>query len=261
MMNALSAPAQAGKGPMAPTEALSILAQARTLDARCGFLKGSAHDELASYAARAEIVTAERMGVKAAESAVSRGTKAGRKAACDSSGRALVQDALAAAREAVRQARRITSSPRRTAASRTVSSTGPGRRVLLLPGPGVMNERTVALIDNRRSANVRPVARISGGHTGPRTIVIISGRNEHSAHPKARTGNPEIHYVAMTAEYYRQLRCGSTDRKALMHLYEKVRRAHYALLRTKGPKVTARAKAQAKALAARRSCRMHVVRR
>ncbi len=261
MMNALSVPAQAGRGPMAPTEALSILAQARTLDARCGFLKGSVHDELAGYAARAEIVTAERMGAKAAERAVNRGTEAGRKAACDSSGRTLVQDALAAAREAVRQARRTAPPPRRTMARRIAAPTGPERNVLLLPGPRAMKERTVALIDRKRSANFRPVARISGGHPGPRPIVIISGRTRHSARPKVPAGNSEERYVVMTAEYYRQLRCGTTDRKALMRLYERVRQAHYALLHAKGPKVTARAKVRARALAAHRSCGVHIVRR
>ena len=263
MMNALSVPAQAGRGPMAPTEALSILAQARTLDARCGFLKGNAHEELAGYAARAEIVTAERMGAKAAESAVNRGTEAGRRAACDREGRGFVQDALAAAREAMRQARRAApaAAARRTAARRTVSRSVPERNVRLLPGREALKERTVALIDRKRAANFRPVARISGNRAEPRTIVIISGGKGFSRRPKARKRNPEERYVAMTAEYYRQLRCGTTDRTALMRLYEKVRRAHYALLRTEGPKATARAKARAKALAARRSCGVRIVRR
>ena len=258
--SALSVAAQAGRGPMAPTEALSVLAQARTLDERCGFLKGSVHDELAGYAARAEIVTAERMGAKAAENAVNRGTKAGRRAACDSEGRGFVQDALTAAREAMRQARQA-APVRRTMTRRTASRPAPERKVRLQPGREAMKERTVALIDMKRAANFGPVARIAKTRTEPRTVVIISTGKKTSRIPKTRKQDLEARYVAMTAEYYRQLRCGTTDRKAVLRLYEKVRRAHYTLLRTEGPKTTARAKARAKALAARRSCGVRIVRR
>ncbi len=257
MMNVLSVPAQAAGNPMTPTEALSILAQARTLDARCGFLKGSAHEELAGYAARAEIVTAERLGARAAESAVNRGTEAGRKAACNSEGKALVRDALAAAREAVRHAGKAM--PERHAAARRSSPAArPAERdVRLLPARKAMEERVVVLIDRNRSGNFRPVARISSHHGEPRTIVVISGKGGK----KARTPDAETRYVAMTSEYYRLLRCGTADRRALMRLYDKVRRAHYGLLRTAGPDVTARAKARARVLAARKGCGVRMVRR
>ena len=257
---ALSEPAQAGRNPMAPTEALSILVQARTMDSRCGFLKASAHDELADYAARAEIVTAERMGAKAAETAVNRGTKAGRSAACDSDGKGFVQDALTAAREAMRQARRPAPA-RRGAVHRTTSRPTQERKVRLHPGREAMKERAVALIDRKRTANFGPIASITNTRREARPVVIISAGKEVSRRPKTRKQWPIERYVTLTAEYYRQLRCGTTDRKALLRLYEKVRRAHYALLRASGPKATARAKARAKALAASRSCAVRIVRR
>ena len=260
MMNILSAPAQAGNDPMEPTEALSILVQARTLDARCGFLKGTAHDELAGYAARAEIVTAERMGTTAAENAVNRGMKAGHEAACNDDGKALVRDALAAAREAMRQARR-TAPVRHVATRGTTAKVRPEHNVRLLPNRKATKEHAVALIDRKRSANFRPVARISGSHAEPHAIVVISRRNGTSRGPKTLIRNPEERYVAMTAEYYRQLRCGTANRNAMMRLYDRVRTAHYGLLRAEGPRVTARAKARARALAARRSCGVRIVRR
>ncbi len=268
--HALSVPAQAGGRPMAPAEALSVLAQARTLDARCGFLNGPAHEELAGYAARAEIVTAERMGAKAAESAVDRGSRAGRAAACDGEGRALVRDALAAAREAMRQARG-SASTRRSASRRpagrsgvirgTTASTAPERKVVLRPARNAVRERSVALARGKRSANFHAVVTISGDHAAPRPVAIISGRGDGGTRRTARIRNSEERYVAMTAEYYRRLRCGTTDRKALLRMYEKVRRAHYELLRSAGPKVTARAKARARTLGARGRCGMRIVRR
>ncbi len=260
LMNTLSAPAQAGNGPMAPTEALSILAQARTMDSRCGFLKGAAHDELAGYTARAEIVTAQRMGAKAAEAAVNRGMEAGRKAACDRDGKGFVQDALAAAREAMRQARRAAPA-RRPVAHRKVVRIKPERNVRLLPAKKAMKERVVALVSRKRDTNFGPVARISGRQAEPRTVVVISRKPESSPRSNVKRKVLEERYVALTAKYYGFLRCGTTNRKALMRLYEDVRRMHYALLRTAGPKVTARAKARAKAMASGRSCGVRIVRR
>ncbi len=253
--------AWAGNGPMAPTEALSILAQARTLDARCGFLKGSRHDELASYAARAEIVTAERMGAKAAASAVDRGTKAGRKGACDANGRSLVNDALAAAREAMRQARRAAPARHAEAPRRKVSRVTPERNVRLRPAKETMKERVVALVNRKHDTNFGPVATISGRQSQPRTLVIISGKKGNSPRLRAKKKTLAERYVALTAKYYRYLRCGTTDRRALMRLYEDVRRMHHALLRTSGPKVTARAKARAKTLADHGICGVRIVRR
>ncbi len=208
--------------PMTPAQALRILAQARAMDAKCKFLGESGHMELSDYVAKAEVATAARQGVEAADGAMKSGERAGKASSCDPESGDLVTAALQAAREAMRQARSATRPAQRQAAAR--------------PVPARPRERDVRLVphDKRKSALAAHV------HPPKRKHAAASGSIGR--------------YVAMTSDYYLARRCKTLGYGQAMRLYQRVKSAHYALIRSAGAAAVARAKARAIAMAARRSC-------
>jgi hypothetical protein len=209
--------------PMTPAQALRILAQARAMDSKCKFLDEGSHMELSDYVAKAEVATAARQGVDTADQAIQAGKKAGKASTCDSGGEELVTAALQAAREAMRQARSAQSAPR---------SSQPRRRMAQRQAA----ERNVRLVPRR--SRERIVAYVRPPH------------RERAMTPGGQIGR----YVAMTSDYYLARRCKTLGYAQAMRLWKRVKNAHYALMRSAGPAVVARAKARAIARAARRSC-------
>ncbi len=210
------------EGAMTPAQALRVLAQAKAMAAKCGFLDEAGRMELSGYVARAEVVTAARQGVKAAEGALSDGARAGKKSACAAEDGELVSAALTAAREAMRASRSATRG--RSGRERRRSARVESAR------PRPSGARNVRLSPARRPA---------------RTVAVIRAG-------KGREGLAR--YVSMTARYYRARRCRTLGYGEAMRLWKKVRNAHYALIRSAGPQAVARAKARARAIARRRPC-------
>ena len=229
---AVSAPARA-EAPMPMAQALRVLAQANAMDAKCRFLNTAEHAELSGYAAKAEVISAGRMGVAAASRAVAAGEAAGRQSACDADNGEIVRAALAAAREAIRQA------PRRRVAERRGARRAMARRVA--------RAENVELRPARRAGERRRVVAVIDKAPKRRAVRKPAKQGRAAAGDVAR-------YVALTSDYYRKLRCRNVGRGQLVALYRKVRAAHFALIRSAGGKATARAKARARALAARRGC-------
>jgi hypothetical protein len=85
-------------------QALQILTRARIADERCHFLSTMLHDELARYAARAEVAAAQQLSPSVASTAIAAGNAEGKSASCDDRTRSDVSDTLNAARQAVRRA-------------------------------------------------------------------------------------------------------------------------------------------------------------
>ena len=97
-------------------EAVRILAQARSADARCDYLSGAERRELSQYVARATLAANSQLSRAAAKAALRTGTAAGKREACSPAGAADVRDTLAAARAAIAAAdgRQIQEPPRST---------------------------------------------------------------------------------------------------------------------------------------------------
>ena len=209
--------------PMTPAQALRILAQARAMDAKCKFLGDSGHMELSDYVAKAEVATAARQGVEAADDALKSGARAGKASSCDPESGDLVTAALQAAREAMRQAR-------------TVQPVQAPRQAAARPAAARPKERNVRLVPH-------------GKRKSALTAYVHPPRRKHAAAPAGIK-----RYVAMTSDYYLARRCKTLGYGQAMRLYKRVKSAHYALIRSAGPAAVARAKARAIAMAARRSC-------
>ena len=210
--------------PMAPAEALKVLVEAREVNARCGFLP-AATDELAGYAARAEIATAASQGVEAATGAVDAGRHAARQTDCGEDARAMVHEALAAAREAMRQARR--QSPERMAPARRTAD--------------------VVAATAARRAN-------AGRRQGAARRRVMAGAGAAGRGGGDGASSLARRYVELAGTYYLDLRCRRLPYPQARALWKKVRRLHYRLLRTGGANVLLAAKEKARARAARRSC-------
>jgi len=86
------------------SQAVKILVQARTADTRCRFLSKTLHNELVSYAARAEAAANGKIPASQVRAAVSAGTAAGRVMPCNDATRKDVAETLEAARDAIRSA-------------------------------------------------------------------------------------------------------------------------------------------------------------
>ena len=198
------------------SEALSLLAQMKKTADKCGFLSAAQRDEMGTFLARAEVIAATRAGAAVARRAVARGMAAGEKAACTEDQAALVREAHAAAREALHASAR--------------------------PAP-------------RRHVNQRRVARQKPKATARRTAVA---RGAPSGKRTGRDGKVDAvrRYVGLTSRYYRALRCGGVPHARMLAMYRQVKARHFALIRSHGGKVTARAKARARAIGARGGCRI-----
>ncbi len=104
LVNAMNSSAMAREQEMRPVAALKILVEARELNARCDFAP-EAKEELADYAAKAEVAAAAREGVEAVRKALDEGHKEAQAQECSPESKDFVLAALDAAREAMQQAR------------------------------------------------------------------------------------------------------------------------------------------------------------
>lgn len=108
--NAMTA---AASQEMAPTKAVELLAKSEAVDAKCTFLSGPEHEELAGYAAKAEIVAAGRYGAGKAQGAVKSGAAQGRTMTCNNDSEIVVRATMDAARRAMAQAEAASQKPRK----------------------------------------------------------------------------------------------------------------------------------------------------
>lgn len=89
-----------------PTGAVRLLAQSRSVDARCKHLTSREHGELNDYVAKAEIGAAKMSSAAEAQDARRSGNALGKKMACGRNSEELVRATLDAARRAMRVATR-----------------------------------------------------------------------------------------------------------------------------------------------------------
>ncbi len=224
-----TAQARPAPAPMRASEALHVLAQAAAISAKCHYLDKSQQEELAGYAAKAEVATAAREGVEIAGLAMEKGAEAGRKSACDERNRELVQAVLEAARDAMHQAR-----SRRAAAVRAKAE-----RNVRLPRRKTSSGQSSKIAVSKKTRSRQP------------SKVAVSKKTTGKSRQVAR-------YVSLTSRYYTALRCRNMPRGKLMRMYGQVKSAHYALIRSAGAAATARAKARARQMAQRRSCKLRI---
>ncbi|MFT3986195.1 hypothetical protein [Aestuariivirga sp.] len=92
-------------------EAVRYLARAQQTDSKCHFLSSPQRNELARYAARAQLAAASQMSSGAARNAASRGAAEGRAQPCTAATKSDVVDTLVAARTAVAAADRGQNTP------------------------------------------------------------------------------------------------------------------------------------------------------
>lgn len=83
-------------------QAVKLLVQARTADTRCKFLSKTLHNELVSYAARAEVAANGKIPASQVRAAFSSGTSVGRAMPCNEATRKDVAETLEVARDAIR---------------------------------------------------------------------------------------------------------------------------------------------------------------
>ncbi|MBM3520408.1 MAG: hypothetical protein FJX63_06540 [Alphaproteobacteria bacterium] len=98
----LLAPAPAHAAASEEAQAVKLLVQARTADTRCKFLSATLHNELVSYAVRAEAAANGKIPASQVRAAVSAGTVAGRAMPCNATTKKDVAETLEAARDAIR---------------------------------------------------------------------------------------------------------------------------------------------------------------
>ncbi len=228
---------------MRPTEALEVLAMARELNRRCGFLP-EASDELGGYAARAEIAAAAQEGAEAARTALEVAKEEAAGMACDGDARDLVTAALEAAREAARQAgiavgrgapaAAPASQPRQRVADRSES-----RKVRQAKD----RSRKVGKVGERRTK------RASGKDRTGRT-----GHAVHKAAASAKVHRLAQRYERLAGTYYLDLRCRKLPYAHARRLWQQVKTLHYRLLKEGGASVLLTAKRRAQAMASRRAC-------
>ncbi|HFC04795.1 MAG TPA: hypothetical protein ENJ55_03735 [Rhizobiales bacterium] len=103
LANAL--PARAAAQNVGPTGAVKLLAESRTIDAKCNYLSSREHSELNDYVAKAEIAAATMTSAPEAQSARRTGNKLGKASVCGRTSEELVRATLDAARRAMVAAR------------------------------------------------------------------------------------------------------------------------------------------------------------
>ncbi len=84
-----------------PRQAVEILAKSESIDAKCGYLSASEHQELQDYVAKAEVAAAGSAGADRAGNAVRVGAAAGKAAKCNRDSEFTVRATMDAARRAV----------------------------------------------------------------------------------------------------------------------------------------------------------------
>ena len=99
------APAARAEVISSPARAVQLLAQARAMAAKCGWLDARARNELAAFARQARKAATRREGERTARRAAKKGRALGAKAACNAENREMVMAVLEGARAAMREAK------------------------------------------------------------------------------------------------------------------------------------------------------------
>lgn len=122
--------------PASALEAVAILSEARAADAKCRHLSEAEHQELADYAAQAEIMGVARVSAGAAEAAVTAGKAKGQAALCDAETVEAIRSTLAAAQAAMATARRLAvAEPLERPVARWPAAKSEDRRAIVAPVP------------------------------------------------------------------------------------------------------------------------------
>ncbi len=264
MLAPLTRPASA-EVVSSPSRAVEMLVQARVMAARCGWLGRERREELAAYAARAEMAAVRREGAARARRAVRQGRRAGSAAGCDGEGREMVLAVLEGAREAMRASGAAPASsararpaqaadkPARAASKRRADSRRDVRRVDRRSGAREARK------DARRASRekIRPapashrLARVTASSRVPRQKRLNLGASAMMT----RAAVPALsRYRVLAANYYHELKCRRMDHDDLVRMWRKVRDMHMALLNRGERGSLARAKAAAAREGRARSC-------
>ncbi len=202
---------------MRPSDAVRLLAQSRTADERCHYLKPADHQQLADYVARAEVAAARLEGVGTTKRALSRGNAEGKAMTCNARSKIVVTATLAAARQAEKQL-----------------------------GPQIASlEKKAKKQQRKRQAQVRShkktrVAALQSPAPAPapaddgKGLFALSG-----------SGSALDFYTRQAAAYYIERRCGFLSSSDTMAFWKLIVTRHNAMIARYGGAAVTRAKANA----------------
>ena len=198
-----------------PAGAVKLLAQSKTVNARCKHLSASEKLELSDYTAKAEIAVAAMQGASVAQNARRAGVSAGKTMTCGRDSEELVRASLDAARRAMTQARNSSAKQQQHRRRK--------RQVKIKPAPDIRQ----SLSPQTATTVTIPKARISK-NTGSLT-----------------------RYRRITAAYYLERRCQHLPPRQAVAFWRQIVVSHKAVLKKYSSAQVARAKNEAEAIARR----------
>jgi len=210
----LAAVPHASAAGLRPSDAVRLLAQSRTADARCQYLSAADHQQLADYVARAEVAAAGIDGVGRTRAARTRGDAEGRAMPCNARSKTIITATLAAARRAEKQVGpRIARMEKKTPQKEAARSTHQPRK----------KQRVAAL----------QVPQPAPGKT-PRSLFSLTG-----------SGSGLGLYTRQAAAYYIERRCRFLSSGDTMAFWKAIVVRHNAMIARYGGAAVRRAKAKA----------------
>jgi hypothetical protein len=264
---AFNAPGQAAA--LSPEKATELLAKAWMVDNRCDVLGKEDRDDLTQFVARAEISVAEKVSVKAAQSAIAQGREQGKSIACDSASADMVRDVLNAARTAdgpsdnadEQQALKSQKpaepqvEPEQVAAVEPVQNDSPEPEAAAADESEPIVETPVVkriVPKPLRTAKVqKPEARKVAAKKPTREVIRVTKLTPE----KSKSSNAIKTAYGRTAEnYYTELRCRRVSQRAINAMYARVLREHQQAVSVNGRNAVRAMLRAAENRAAGRSC-------
>ena len=219
-----------------PEKATELLARSQAINTKCGILAEPEQQELSDFVARAELSLAQKVSVKAAKAALTKGRALGRSALCDDASAQSVRDVLKAARQAadgMMDGSAVTTEPD------------------LAPTVKAATDAVLASIE-------KPVVQPKPLPKAEKKVVALSEAPQ-TAKPVKKTEKPAEaagggSYGVLAENYYRELRCKSMPYKKVSAMYARVVREHKLATAAQGKQAVKKILTAAKARAANRSC-------
>ncbi|MCA0434172.1 MAG: hypothetical protein LCH46_13020 [Proteobacteria bacterium] len=236
--------------PISPERATELLARAQAINIKCLVLNESDRQELSDFVARAELSLAEKISVKAAKSALTKGRAIGRSATCGEASSQSVRDVLSAARKATSDGVMDSSGlAMNSEVSQDVKEAVDKALALNTPPKtSLPDEEQAVVVEEKAAAAVEPVAK-------PKTKPKPKVKVVEPAMPKpAKTPKVSGAYPALAESYYKELRCRTMPYAQVSAMYSRVVREHKAAVRAQGAAAVRQMLSTAKARAASRSC-------
>lgn len=232
---ALVAPSYAAA--LTPEKATELLAKAWVIDNRCDVLGEVDRDDLTRFVARAEISVAEKVSVKAAQSAIARGRAQGKTIDCDAASAKLVKDVLNAARNAVgptveEQSAETQPKVKRAETPKVEVAAAPIQLEAVKPMTVKNGEDTLAEIETLEPTSEPPIKVIK---VAPRKVLPNKLASQVKRATRAQTQVVEktkpskqknLGYARTAETYYKELRCRQLSPRAVNAMYARVLRQH-----------------------------------